>query len=112
MLEPITVRNSSTYPDAGWGTYPRVPREILEENHLIYSGGREIEPAYIGTSIVWYYDGAENAPIYYLFNGGTNRLVVLRLFNNEWSVIDPEDITNLYGFIWKMITLIKRRNER
>lgn len=67
---------------------------------------------YEGTSHVWWVPEtiAITMPIYRLYYTGTNGLTVLeyRMDTDKWSQIKPEQISNLYGFLWTMISDFNR----
>ena len=60
------------------------------------------KPSIFTYSTVWATAVKENEPFYALYDGGTNRLVVLR-YIDKWEEIKLEEVENLYGLIWKMV---------
>lgn len=63
---------------------------------------------YEGTSHVWWVPEniAIQQPIYRLYYTGTNGLTVLayRMDTDKWSRVKAEEIHNIHGFLWTMIS--------
>ena len=76
----------------------------VDEFKLKYHAGCWIPCVYMGTDVVWAAAGTEDDTWYRLYNRGTNDLVVLKFKPSigKWEKSDIKDISNLYGFLWKM----------
>lgn len=94
---------------------PDIPNHIMDEHNLRWHDGKFKQPAFAATPKVWATD-ERNHYAYTFFNGGTNRLVILRILGHlmpdkswEWSMsggwskceIDEIDSGDLHGLIWK-----------
>lgn len=62
-------------------------------------------PIYIGHSEVWAMAIKPDSPIYAIYDCGTNCLKILRkIGNGPWVKIEPAEIDNLYGLLWRFTT--------
>ena len=80
--------------------------ETLKKYNLVYSDGSPMQPAFIDSAVVWATAATPEDPVYAIFNGGTNRLVILKYEKGDWSEVNFEDIScgDLYNLMWKWAT--------
>lgn len=82
------------------------PRELtdeeIDEHHLRYHNGTEMMPAIETSTHIWAAASTTTNTIYRLYNGGTNRLVILRYSweKDKWERIEVEEIKNIHGLLW------------
>jgi|SRR5580658_407497 hypothetical protein len=69
---------------------------------LLKNDGTAMKPVFVGPSEVWMSAFREDEPIYAVFNGGTNRVVVLEKSAGSWREVSLQQVKNLYGLIWRM----------
>jgi len=84
------------------------PRELTDEEidkyDLRYSDGPIKKPAIEASTVIWASQMTETDPIYRLYDGGTNILIVL-VYNwdtDTWDKIEYDEINNLPGLLWLM----------
>jgi hypothetical protein len=77
---------------------------VLRKYKLVYYNGDGMVPAYIGPSETFISTMEIHRPTYAVYQGGTNRLVILeKKHDGEWNKVELSEVQNLYGLIWHIV---------
>ena len=73
-----------------WGfRYTDKPRDLTQEEakkfHLVYFDGKIMKPSFQSTGIVWGGAMTESDTYYRFYDGGTNRLVILKFISPSFN---------------------------